>query len=88
MASEKVTAKDMMAVAKDKLAAKAGFRDGATAKAHYEPLLNRDLAGDAPETRQSPYDNKPPPKRVKPQLYFGKRLALYHVGIHTVDEIS
>ncbi|KAI1291223.1 hypothetical protein F5Y03DRAFT_400895 [Xylaria venustula] len=56
MASEKITAQDMMAVAKvdwDKLAARAGFEDGATAKAHYEPLLNRDHGGDAPRKRQS-----------------------------------
>ncbi|KAI0968782.1 hypothetical protein F4678DRAFT_463973 [Xylaria arbuscula] len=54
MASEKITAKDMVAVTKvnwDKLAAKSGFRDGATAKAHYEPLLHRDHAGDAPRKR-------------------------------------
>ncbi|KAI1181634.1 hypothetical protein F5B17DRAFT_436549 [Nemania serpens] len=39
-----------MAVAKvnwDKLAAKAGFKDGATARAHYEPLLNRNHPDDA-----------------------------------------
>ncbi|RYP82660.1 hypothetical protein DL769_001567 [Monosporascus sp. CRB-8-3] len=53
MASEKITAKDMMAVDWDKLAARAGFEDGATAKAHYEPLLNRDHGGDAPRKRQS-----------------------------------
>ncbi|KAI3335906.1 hypothetical protein F4824DRAFT_500393 [Ustulina deusta] len=43
--SNQITASDMMAVAKvnwEKLAAKAGFQDGATAKAHYEPLLNPD----------------------------------------------
>ncbi|KAI3333818.1 hypothetical protein F4824DRAFT_502807 [Ustulina deusta] len=60
MAFEKITAKDMMAVAKvdwDKLAVRAGFEDGATAKAHYEPLLNHDHGyshgGDAPRKRQS-----------------------------------
>ncbi|KAI0190100.1 hypothetical protein F4808DRAFT_465724 [Astrocystis sublimbata] len=48
--SERVTAKDMVAVAKvnwEKLAAKAGFKDGATARAHYEPLLNRNNPNDA-----------------------------------------
>ncbi|KAI0977532.1 hypothetical protein F4678DRAFT_455679 [Xylaria arbuscula] len=48
--SERVTAEDMMAVAKvnwEKLAARAGFKDGSTARAHYEPLLNRDKANDA-----------------------------------------
>ncbi|KAI0388695.1 hypothetical protein F5Y17DRAFT_463460 [Xylariaceae sp. FL0594] len=66
MAYEKITAKDMMAVAKvdwDKLAARAGFEDGATAKAHYEPLLNRDHGhghgGDAPRKRESPRNSKP-----------------------------
>ncbi|KAI0903467.1 hypothetical protein F4823DRAFT_568656 [Ustulina deusta] len=61
MASEKITAKDMMAVAKvnwEKLAAKAGFQDGATAKAHYEPLLSRDDTGDASRKQQSPHDSK------------------------------
>ncbi|KAI1119322.1 hypothetical protein F5Y14DRAFT_445856 [Nemania sp. NC0429] len=64
MASEKITAKDMMAVAKvdwNKLAARAGFEDGATAQAHYEPLLNRHHGhgGDATRKRQSLYDSKP-----------------------------
>ncbi|KAI3342004.1 hypothetical protein F4824DRAFT_495869 [Ustulina deusta] len=45
----------------NKLAARAGFEDGATAKAHYEPLLNCDHGhgGGAPRKRQSPYDSKP-----------------------------
>ncbi|RYO92149.1 hypothetical protein DL762_001807 [Monosporascus cannonballus] len=37
-----ITANDMMALAKidwEKLAARAGFKDGATAEAHYQPLL-------------------------------------------------
>ncbi|KAJ3553993.1 hypothetical protein NPX13_g10737 [Xylaria arbuscula] len=53
-----------MAVAKvdwDKLAVRAGFEDGATAKARYEPVLNRDHGhgSDAPRKRQSPYDSRP-----------------------------
>ncbi|KAI0508332.1 hypothetical protein F5B22DRAFT_650188 [Xylaria bambusicola] len=63
MASEKITAIDMIAIPKDKLATQAGFKDGATAKVHYEPLLNRnhghDYGGDAPPKRQSLHDNKP-----------------------------
>ncbi|KAI1288778.1 hypothetical protein F5Y03DRAFT_401565 [Xylaria venustula] len=62
MASEKITAKDMMAVAKvdwNKLAARAGFEDGDTAKAHYEPLLNRNHPDDAPRKRQSPHNSEP-----------------------------
>ncbi|KAI0435723.1 hypothetical protein F4803DRAFT_557706 [Xylaria telfairii] len=63
MASEKITATDIIAVAKDKLATRAGFEDGATAKAHYEPLLNHDHghghSGKVPQKRQSPYDSKP-----------------------------
>ncbi|TGJ78184.1 hypothetical protein E0Z10_g10578 [Xylaria hypoxylon] len=58
--SEKITAKDMMAVAKvnwEKLAARAGFKDGATARAHYEPLLNLDYPDDA-------LGKKPGSKRV------------------------
>ncbi|KAI1159450.1 hypothetical protein F5B18DRAFT_636925 [Nemania serpens] len=47
----------------DKLAARAGFEDGATAKAHYEPLLNRDHGhghgGDTPRKRQNLHDNTP-----------------------------
>ncbi|KAI0812986.1 hypothetical protein GGR55DRAFT_638632, partial [Xylaria sp. FL0064] len=46
-----------------KLAARAGFEDGATAEAHYEPLLNlhhgHHHGGDAPTKRQSLHDNKP-----------------------------
>ncbi|KAI3331114.1 hypothetical protein F4824DRAFT_488331 [Ustulina deusta] len=66
--SEKITAKDMIAVAKvnwDKLAAKAGFRDGATAKAHYEPLLNPDRPGDTLGKGQCFRDNNAALKRVK-----------------------
>ncbi|KAJ3558135.1 hypothetical protein NPX13_g9779 [Xylaria arbuscula] len=60
MASEKITAKDMMAVVDwDKLAARAGFEDGATAKAHYEPLLDHGHGGDTPRKRQSLHDNTP-----------------------------
>ncbi|KAI3340360.1 hypothetical protein F4824DRAFT_487319 [Ustulina deusta] len=68
MASEKITAKDMMAVAKvnwEKLAAKAGFKDSATAKAHYEPLLNPDRPGDALGKGQRSHDNKAASMRVK-----------------------
>ncbi|KAI1286571.1 hypothetical protein F5Y03DRAFT_402092 [Xylaria venustula] len=47
----------------NKLAPRAGFEDGATAKAHYEPLLNRDYGhghcGDASRKRQSLHDSKP-----------------------------
>ncbi|KAI0536655.1 hypothetical protein GGR58DRAFT_502998 [Xylaria digitata] len=63
-----ITASDMMAVAKvnwEKLAAKAGFQDGATAKAHYEPFLNPDHPGDALRKQQSSYDNKAASMRVK-----------------------
>ncbi|KAI0198504.1 hypothetical protein F4808DRAFT_462796 [Astrocystis sublimbata] len=64
MASDKITAKDMMAVTKvdwNKLAARAGFEDGVTAKAHYEPLFNRNYgrSGDAPRKRPSLHDNEP-----------------------------
>ncbi|KAI1159511.1 hypothetical protein F5B18DRAFT_664462 [Nemania serpens] len=45
--SEKITVGDIMAVNWEKLAAKAGFKDGATARAHCEPLLNRDHPDDA-----------------------------------------
>ncbi|RYO95236.1 hypothetical protein DL764_007721 [Monosporascus ibericus] len=40
--TKQITANDMMALAKidwEKLAARAGFNDGATAQAHYQPLL-------------------------------------------------
>ncbi|KAI0399841.1 hypothetical protein F4802DRAFT_602579 [Xylaria palmicola] len=56
MASDKVTDKVMMAVAKvnwDQLAAKAGFRDGATAETYYEPLLSR-LESDKARTTVHP----------------------------------
>ncbi|KAI0805891.1 hypothetical protein GGR55DRAFT_680689 [Xylaria sp. FL0064] len=47
----------------NKLAARAGFEDGAAAKVHYEPFLNRDRdhdhGGDAPRKRQSSHDSKP-----------------------------
>ncbi|KAI0502796.1 hypothetical protein F5B22DRAFT_46079 [Xylaria bambusicola] len=43
----------------DKLAARAGFEDGATAKAHYEPLLNRDNPSDAPRKQQTLRNIKP-----------------------------
>ncbi|KAI3335393.1 hypothetical protein F4824DRAFT_501018 [Ustulina deusta] len=68
MASEKITAKDTIAVAKvnwEKLAAQAGFKDGATAKAHYEPLLNPDRPGDALRKGQRSHDNKAASMRVK-----------------------
>ncbi|KAI0147298.1 hypothetical protein GGR57DRAFT_505760 [Xylariaceae sp. FL1272] len=67
--SGKITASDMVAVVKvnwDKLAARAGFQDGATAKAHYEPLLlPRDRPGDTSNTRQTSRDNNSAPTRVK-----------------------
>ncbi|KAJ2998334.1 hypothetical protein NUW58_g360 [Xylaria curta] len=62
MASEKITAQDMMAVAKvdwNKLATRAGFEDGDMAKAHYELLLNRDHGGNTPRKRQSLHDSEP-----------------------------
>ncbi|KAI1158978.1 hypothetical protein F5B18DRAFT_47945 [Nemania serpens] len=44
----------------NKLAARAGFEDGAMAKAHYEPLLHRDHGhshgSDTPRKRQSPHN--------------------------------
>ncbi|KAI0154257.1 hypothetical protein GGR57DRAFT_502846 [Xylariaceae sp. FL1272] len=55
--SGKITASDMVAVLKDKLAARNGFQDGATAKAYYEPLLlPRDRPGDTSNTRQTSRD--------------------------------
>ncbi|KAI0388287.1 hypothetical protein F5Y17DRAFT_463853 [Xylariaceae sp. FL0594] len=56
MASEKITPSDTIAVNWEKVAAKVGFKDGATAKAHYEPLLNPDRPGDAPRKRRSSHD--------------------------------
>ncbi|GAW25091.1 hypothetical protein SAMD00023353_0103790 [Rosellinia necatrix] len=52
--SERITARDMMAVAKvdwNKLAARSGF--GATAKAHYESLVHCNRPNDTTMTRQS-----------------------------------
>ncbi|KAI1496545.1 hypothetical protein F5X99DRAFT_413989 [Biscogniauxia marginata] len=62
--SDRITASDIMAVVKinwEKLAAKAGFKDGATAKAHYGALLQPDDAEgpskqsklDAPITKEA-----------------------------------
>ncbi|KAI1318926.1 hypothetical protein F5Y16DRAFT_406166 [Xylariaceae sp. FL0255] len=41
----------------ERLAIRTGFKDGATAKAHYEPLLNPDhRPSNAPKNRQIPRD--------------------------------
>ncbi|KAI0977462.1 hypothetical protein F4678DRAFT_455604 [Xylaria arbuscula] len=69
--SDQITASDMMAVTKinwEKLAAKAGFKDGATAKAHYEPLLNTDRPGDAARKRQNLYGTEAAQECVKTEL--------------------
>ncbi|KAI0191354.1 hypothetical protein F4808DRAFT_465402 [Astrocystis sublimbata] len=58
--SEQITASDMVAIAKvnwDKLAAPAGFKDGATAKAHYEPLIRRNGPDNPPKMRQTSHVN-------------------------------
>ncbi|KAI0818433.1 hypothetical protein GGR55DRAFT_674266 [Xylaria sp. FL0064] len=49
-----------MAVNWDKLAAKAGFGDGATAKDHYEPLLNRDHGHGRARTTVCPQELRVP----------------------------
>ncbi|KAI2604649.1 hypothetical protein GGR54DRAFT_644349 [Hypoxylon sp. NC1633] len=59
--SDPITANDMAAVTKvdwEKLAAQAGFKDGATAKAHYEPFLNPNHPGDTLGKPQNSHDNK------------------------------
>ncbi|KAI0398763.1 hypothetical protein F4802DRAFT_603665 [Xylaria palmicola] len=78
MASDKIAAKDIMAVAKvnwEKLADRAGFKDGATAKAHYEPLFNPDRPGDAARKRHSSHDTEAGLKRVKTELSDIKNMA-------------
>ncbi|KAI1182220.1 hypothetical protein F5B17DRAFT_421491 [Nemania serpens] len=56
----------------DKLAARAGFKDGATAEAYYGPLLNPDHPSDAPAKRQSSHDYKTALKRVKTETLNAK----------------
>ncbi|KAI0139858.1 hypothetical protein GGR57DRAFT_509541 [Xylariaceae sp. FL1272] len=67
--SGQITASDMLAVAKvnwDELAARAGFKDGATTKAYYEPLLlPRDRAAETTETQQSSRGNDATSMRVE-----------------------
>ncbi|KAI0403547.1 hypothetical protein F4802DRAFT_598941 [Xylaria palmicola] len=80
--ANQITASDIMAVAKiqesfetkpivdwEKLAAKAGFKDGATAQAHYEPLLDPDRPDDAARKRHTSYNTTASPKQVKADPY-------------------
>ncbi|RYP70201.1 hypothetical protein DL771_005588 [Monosporascus sp. 5C6A] len=68
-----ITAKDMMALAKidwEKLAARAGFKDGATAQAHYQPLLeptekNHTAPTSPLKKREAPDDDDTPYKRAE-----------------------
>ncbi|KAI1318800.1 hypothetical protein F5Y16DRAFT_406200 [Xylariaceae sp. FL0255] len=61
-----------MAVAKvnwEKLATRTGFKDGTTAKAHYEPLLKPDQRpSNAPKNRQIARDGNGASIRVKTQV--------------------
>ncbi|KAI0904013.1 hypothetical protein F4823DRAFT_616533 [Ustulina deusta] len=66
--STHVTSNRIPEVNWEKLAAKAGFKDGATAKAHYEPLLNTDRPGDAAKKRQNLYDTEAAPECIKTEL--------------------
>ncbi|RYP60126.1 hypothetical protein DL771_010614 [Monosporascus sp. 5C6A] len=67
-----ITANDMMALAKidwEKLAVRAGFKDGATAQAHYQPLLKPTEKNYAAPTsplkkREAPVDVDTPYKRA------------------------
>ncbi|KAI1499781.1 hypothetical protein F5X99DRAFT_410698 [Biscogniauxia marginata] len=77
--SDPITASDIMAVVKinwEKLAAKAGFKDAATARAHYETLLRPDDLDPPPRKRKATDDTKDPSKRGRLEVPVAKEASL------------
>ncbi|KAI0398823.1 hypothetical protein F4802DRAFT_603595 [Xylaria palmicola] len=95
MASDKITAKDMMAVNWEKLAAKAGFEDAATARAHYEPLLDPRCPNStcaAAGQKQRSHDNKAASMQVKTETLEAvdgdDRYARNHFTSHYLSDLK
>ncbi|KAI3337202.1 hypothetical protein HD806DRAFT_528774 [Xylariaceae sp. AK1471] len=82
--SDQITASDMMAVAK--LAAGAGFEDGAKAKAHYEPFLHHGYPGDALRKRLSSDEDEATSARAKTETRARNQYTSCYLSDHQEGE--